>query len=345
MTKLNLSSWPSRRQLLLEALLVVFFVFALSTPTLIKTDVPVAPLLIKTLIVCSLSFFVNLHLLMPKVLFEGRYKAYIGWLAALTVFELFLMKILGSWNGFDTFPAPFKPNWYLPFEWMLHVAAMFFVSTIFGYYVRERHTKEREMDLRHQNIEFEMKFLKSQINPHFLFNALNNIYALSVIKSDKASEMVLKLSDMLRFTLYESEKPKVKLRREVEYIMNFIDFQRLKADSDLNISVDASNFNHEFMIEPMLLIPFIENSFKHGNISNSKKGWLQVEIKTLGPILFFKVRNSLPSIAINKDVVGGIGVENVRRRLDILYGDRCEMEIASTDTEFSVSLKIDTISA
>ena len=188
----------------------------------------------------------------------------------------------------------------------------------------------------------DMKCGKRQRNPHFLFNALNNIYALSVIKSERTPDMILKLSDMLRFTLYDSESKKVKLKREIEYIKNFIEFQKLKADTDLNIKMDSTNSNAEFMIEPLLLIPFIENSFKHGNIDNPKRGWLQVDIKTLGPILVFQVKNSLPSIAINKDVVGGIGVENVRKRLDILYPGRYEMNIETTETEFRVFMKIDT---
>ncbi|MCQ2204622.1 MAG: sensor histidine kinase [Bacteroidales bacterium] len=203
-------------------------------------------------------------------------------------------------------------------------------------------TRQREIDLMHQNIEFEMKFLKSQINPHFLFNAMNNIYALSIIKSERTPEMILKLSDMLRFTLYESENKKVKVGREVDYIINFIEFQKIKMDSEPNIRVDISNCNKELMIEPMLLVPFIENSFKHGNIDNTKKGWLQVEIKTLGPMLVFQVANSLPSIAINKDVVGGIGVENVRKRLDMLYPGRYELSITTDDSEFRVFMKIDT---
>lgn len=226
------------------------------------------------------------------------------------------------------------------------VLIVFFAATIGIFaYIYMRHfnkTRKREIDLVHQNIEFEMKFLKSQINPHFLFNALNNIYALSIVKSERAPDMILKLSDMLRFTLYESENKKVKVGREIDYIVNFIEFQKIKMDSEPNIKVDISNCNKELMIEPMLLVPFIENSFKHGNIDNTKKGWLQVDIKTLGPMLVFQVSNSLPSVAINKDVVGGIGVENVRKRLDMLYPNRYELDITTTESEFRVFMKIDT---
>lgn len=227
-------------------------------------------------------------------------------------------------------------------SWAMEILGIVLVSMVYFYLERDARSQKREIDLTHQNIEFEMKFLKSQINPHFLFNALNNIYALSVIKNERTPEMILKLSDMLRYTLYGSENKKVKVGKEIEYIQNFIEFQKLKMDSEPNITTDTQNCNPELLIEPMLIIPFIENSFKHGNIENSKKGWLQMEIKTLGPILIFQVKNSLPTIAINKDVVGGIGVENVRKRLDILYPDRYELKITTTDSAFSVYMKIDT---
>lgn len=232
-------------------------------------------------------------------------------------------------------------NYILPT--IIIAVILIILAIVVSAYIRHiNKTRAREIDLMHQNIEFEMKFLKSQINPHFLFNAMNNIYALSVIKSERTPEMILKLSDMLRFTLYESESKKVKVGREVDYIVNYIEFQKIKMDSEPNIKVDISNCNKELMIEPMLLIPFIENSFKHGNIDNTKKGWLQVEIKTLGPMLIFQVANSLPAITINKDIVGGIGVENVRKRLDMLYPNRYELNINTTETEFRVFMQIDT---
>lgn len=305
-------------------------------PLAIKSDVDWLPLGIKVALANAAVFYINVMWLMPRFLFRNRH---IGYAVGVTVVTAAIMCIFRLLAAVDDQPMP-----HFVFGWLLPIIGMFFISTVFGYFNRDRQSRRREIDLTHQNIEFEMKFLKSQINPHFLFNALNNIYALSIIKSERTPEMILKLSDMLRFTLYGSESKKVKLEREVEYIVNFIEFQKLKMDSEPNIKLDTSNCNGEMMIEPMLLIPFIENSFKHGNIENVKKGWLQVEVKTLGPMLIFQVRNSLPSIAINKDVVGGIGVENVRKRLDILYPGRYELNIDISDSAYSVFMKIDTFS-
>ncbi len=340
---LNNKAITSRR-LWLEVAIVVGFAVIFAAPSLIKDGVYFLPMVVKMLIVCVSAFIVNVHILMPRYLFRGLYRRYVAGVVILMVLTLLVMRLLDPWReSLVSPPSPDSLN--IPFRWLLPLVGMLFVSSLYSFYLRERNNKMREIDMRHQNIEFEMKFLKTQINPHFLFNALNNIYALSIIKSERTPDMILKLSDMLRFTLYDSENKKVKLKREVEYINNFIEFQKLKTDTDLNIRMDASGCNDEFMIEPMLLIPFIENSFKHGNIDNPKKGWLQVTVKTLGPILVFEVRNSLPPIAINKDVVGGIGVENVRKRLNILYPGRYEMKIDKTETEFGVFLKIDTFSA
>ncbi len=329
----------------LEIAIMAGFAVIFAAPSLIKDGVYFLPLVVKMLIVCVSAFLVNVHYLMPRQLFRGSYQRYALGVLILMVLTLMVMRLLDFWHE-SQLPPPSDPDAInIPFRWLLPLVGMLFVSSLYSFYLKEKNNKLREIDMRHQNIEFEMKFLKTQINPHFLFNALNNIYALSIIKSEKTPDMILKLSDMLRFTLYDSENKKVKLKREIEYINNFIEFQKLKTDSDLNIRMDASGCNEEFMIEPMLLIPFIENSFKHGNIDNPKKGWLQVSVKTLGPILVFQVRNSLPPIAINKDIVGGIGVENVRKRLNILYPGRYEMKIDKTETEFGVFLKIDTFAA
>lgn len=335
-----------KKRLAWEASIVLGFGIIMASPSILKGYVDILPYVVKMSIVCASAFAFNAHLLMPRYVFAGNYARYAVGVIVMMLCTLGLMAAMSGWDEtahhmLPTVPEPTLGQ-KLQFRWLLPLVGMLFVSSLYSFFRKERDNKKREIDLTHQNIEFEMKFLKTQINPHFLFNALNNIYALSIIKSERTPDMILKLSDMLRYTLYDSENKKVKLKREIEYMDGYIEFQKLKTDSDLNIKVDSSNCNEEFMIEPMLLIPFIENSFKHGNIDNPKKGWLQVEVKTLGPILIFKVRNSMPSIAINKDIVGGIGVENVRKRLDILYPGRYEMKIDKTETEFGVFLQIDT---
>ncbi len=161
-----------------------------------------------------------------------------------------------------------------------------------------------------------LKFLKSQINPHFLFNTLNNIYTLSMLKSDQTPDMILKLSNMLRYILYEcSDKDKVPIAKEVAYIRNYIDLQLLKDSEIKNIHFEEG-IKDNVAIAPMLLIPFIENSFKHSRIEDTEKGWINIKLSCNRKEIFFSCENSLPAVEYKKDKTGGIGIENARRRLE-----------------------------
>lgn len=215
-----------------------------------------------------------------------------------------------------------------------------FISTLFGVYFESRGRKQLELKLVNQNLISEMKFLKSQMNPHFLFNALNNIYSLSMLHSVKTPDMVLKLSAMLRYVLYESEDVKVKLGKEVDYIKNFIEFQRIKIEGIPNLHIDIDRADRMTMIEPMLLIPFIENSFKHSKIEDTDKGWISIVLTTNKKTIDFDIKNSIPNqkAATSKD--GGIGIENVKRRLKYLYPNKHIIGIFREPKEYHVKLQI-----
>lgn len=201
--------------------------------------------------------------------------------------------------------------------------------------------KEKETsELKHEKLQAELRFLKSQINPHFLFNALHNVYALSLLKSDKTPEVVLKLSDMLRYLLYECKADEVTLSKEIDYIRNYISLIRLKDDNKMNISMDFEEEDQK-MIAPMLLIPFIENSFKHSKIEDVENGWVSISLKSPKQYLEFKVQNSIPEVGFTKDEVGGIGLENVKRRLALLYPDRHSLIINQNDQKFEVNLYLE----
>ncbi len=201
--------------------------------------------------------------------------------------------------------------------------------------------KEKEAALlRGENLNSELKFLKAQINPHFLFNTLNNIYSLSMIKSDKAPDMIMKLSDMLRYILYEcSDKDKVPVAKEVAYIHNYIDLQLLKDSGIKNVHFDE-NIRDNVSIAPMLLIPFIENGFKHSRIEDTENGWIHIKLETSRTKIDFHMENSLPQLEYSKDKTGGIGIENARRRLELLYPGNYKLEIEKKETVFVVSLHI-----
>jgi len=242
-----------------------------------------------------------------------------------------------------------------PFGWRarlmnpLRMGAIFSLSSAISLYListiievaRLAIIKDKEAaKLKSENLYTELKFLKSQVNPHFLFNVLNNIYALTVMKSKDAPKMILKLSDILRYNLYDGTQEKVALEKEIEYIENYVSLQKLKDDNIKNILFNFTEADGQVMIAPLILIPFVENSFKHSKIEDVSKGWISIEIKTFDGRVFFKVSNSVPEEGFNKDHAGGIGLENVKRRLELIYPKRHELNISKIGNQFSVALTI-----
>ncbi len=218
--------------------------------------------------------------------------------------------------------------------------AIFFLSTAFKTSQIALRREKEAADLKSENLNSELKFLRSQINPHFLFNALNNIYSLSMMKSEKTPENILKLSDMLRYIIYDCNADRVPLEKELNYINNYIDLQKLKDDQITNIEVDFTNAEPRCMIAPMIFIPFIENSFKHSKIEDVEQGWIKIKIENTNRHLYFSIKNSVSKEDYTKDKSGGIGLENVRRRLELLYPNAHELHIGQESHEFSIQLNI-----
>ncbi len=202
-------------------------------------------------------------------------------------------------------------------------------------------SKEKEMaQLKSEKLKAEMDFLKSQTNPHFLFNALNNIYTLSVIKSDRTPENLLKLSDMLRYMLYDCKADRVPLKKELEYIDNFVALNQLKDSQGLNIKIKLDRSQPNLMVAPLIFIPFIENAFKHSKIEDLEKGWIEIELNIIDTVIHFNVRNSIPEKAYTKDTIGGIGLKNVKRQLELIYPEKHSLDILRKDSVFEIILKI-----
>jgi sensor histidine kinase YesM len=201
--------------------------------------------------------------------------------------------------------------------------------------------KEKEsVQLRSEKLETELKFLRSQTNPHFLFNALNNIYTLTLIKSEKAPDYLLVLSDMLRYMLYECNAPKVGLEKEIGYIRHFISLNLLKDSRGLNVNFECGEIPDYLEIAPMLLIPLVENAFKHSKFEDKANGWININLKVTEESLNLNVQNSLPDSSHSTDNTGGIGLVNVRRQLELIYPDQFKLSIDEKDNIFSVELII-----
>jgi LytS/YehU family sensor histidine kinase len=206
----------------------------------------------------------------------------------------------------------------------------------------QRHQRDRK-DLETQRMQSEIKFLKSQINPHFLFNTLNSLYALTLKKSDKAPEIVIKLSEMMRYMLYECNERRVPLQKEVNYIENYLAMEKLRQSGQADIQFKVEGQITDQTIAPLIFIPFLENSFKHGLNHHISEGYVHVVMKVLDEKLLLRIINSKPNHAIlpSERQNGGIGLANVQRRLSLLYPNQYKLDIEDSDAAHIVELSLD----
>jgi sensor histidine kinase YesM len=203
--------------------------------------------------------------------------------------------------------------------------------------IKTEDLKNKFLEAQLQLKEQELKFLKMQIHPHFLFNSLNTIYGFAIAKADEAPEMILKLSNLLDYILYQVEKPKVLLTEEVNHLEDYISLEKMRFHDTLKVNFNKEKLNDSLQIPPMLLIPFVENSFKHGVIID---GVLNVDIrlKTASNCLFFEIENSSKR---KEEASTGIGLQNIRKRLEMLYPAKHQLEIIEKNDTFKVYLKIE----
>jgi two-component system LytT family sensor kinase len=187
--------------------------------------------------------------------------------------------------------------------------------------------------------ETELKLLKSQLHPHFLFNTLNNLYSLALEKSDKTPDLIIRLGDMLSYIIYDCSSDKVPLTKEVDFIKSFIELQRVRYEScDIIFDIEGEISNQS--IAPMLLHTFIDNSFKHGAAQNPGKSLIKIEIELYNGTLEFSVLNNKVYKKENPEKGSGIGIDNTRKRLDHIYKERYELKIDDKENEYSVFLRL-----
>ncbi len=203
---------------------------------------------------------------------------------------------------------------------------------------------KRAARLEKEQLQTELRFLRSQISPHFFFNTLNNIYSLSLEQSKKASETVLKLSELMRYLLYETKDNKQPLEKEILCIQNYLDLERIRYGEQVKINMDVTGEIQGKKIPPMLFIPFIENAFKHGASKNIGEVCISIKLRVEGEDIYFKVINTLPDKRMDKKSKkdsGGIGIENVKKRLSLGYAKNdYNLDIYSDNENFIVALKI-----
>jgi two-component system, LytTR family, sensor kinase len=203
---------------------------------------------------------------------------------------------------------------------------------------RDLKNKEREKELIREKLSTELKLLRNQINPHFLFNSLNNIYALSRKKSDKAPEAIMKLSDLLSFMLYESGKETISIHEEMSFLKDYIELQKMRYNDKLILKLTENLDNQQEQISPLLFIPLVENAFKHGVEENTKQSFINIELELKNKKVRFEIENNFEANVQKKDKEN-IGLVNVQRQLELLYSEH-KFEITKSETTFKVLIII-----
>lgn len=285
-------------------------------------------------------FYINFLILIPRFLDRKNYAVY-----ATTVVFVVIGYGLAKYGVGRVFPNDVllrNSNEIISF-WSYFISTaitslMFvFLSIVLKFTIHWFSNERIQRDLENQRLTAELAFLKSQINPHFLFNSLNSIYSLAYQKSENTPGAILKLSEIMRYMLYESNDNKVALEKELQYLQNYIDLQKIRFGKKAFIDFKIEGEVGDQRIVPLLLIAFIENAFKHG-VANDTDTAIQLLIRIDAASLYFFIRNK--KHANNRDAAGGIGLSNVKRRLDLLYPRKYSLEIRDEIDTYTCELSL-----
>ncbi len=317
-------------------------------------------------IISGIIFYVNYLLLAPRFFFTRKKHRYFISLVLLLL-VMYFVSDTSNRLVFEKFPhhqktelnrsdiktrrssAPPKPGIMMvrpPFR-EIHLfnyifTASFLVFFSLGLRVLERHseTERSQKELEKEKLNSELAFLKNQISPHFFFNTLNNIYSLISINAEDSKNAVLKLSKLMRYLLYESDHGDTRLSNEIAFMNHYIDLMKLRMSDKISLTVSFPDEYEDINIPPLLFVPFIENAFKHG-ISYREKSFIEISMKTTSKAISFRCVNSNMSSGDDAESDhAGIGLENVKKRLNLLFPGRHELKINKSDKIFEVLLDI-----
>lgn len=285
-------------------------------------------------------FYVNYLVLIPNFLNRKRYKLFaLSIIATLITYGLvkYGFGLIFKEIVLDHRKGESVGFWKYFFNTFFITTIFLFLSAVLKFTIDWFLNERVHRDLENQRLTAELSFLKSQINPHFLFNSLNSIYSLAYQKSDTTPEAILKLSEIMRYMLYECNDNKVDLSKELQYLQNYIDLQKIRFGNKAFMNFEVLGEVSNQQIVPLLLISFIENAFKHG-VANDAQHPIKMRINVEDGRLFFFIQNKKHSH--NRDNIGGIGLPNVRRRLDLLYPGKYNLEIRDEADTYTCQLSL-----
>lgn len=283
-----------------------------------------------------ITFFLFYYFIIPNVIKNNRLVVNIGstilfWISYGFIWGL-VYKLVGRTVNFEESVMVYKSS-------LGHTLLSTLYAIVLRLSVDWFDNFQKQKELKKQNLKTELALLRSQINPHFLFNTLNNINSFSQNDPEKTSFAIIKLSDIMRYMLYEASEEKVLLNKEIEYIYNLIELQKLRYKENDFVSFKVEGDIHSKMIPPMLFLPFIENAFKHGKLSVTNG--IEIYIKIEKNEIFFNCSNQIKELNdTEKEQFGGVGIKNIERRLELLFPSHYRMNISEKNNVYLVELKI-----
>ena len=209
-----------------------------------------------------------------------------------------------------------------------------------AYYIQTTRQEQRLQIVQNQKLESDLKYLKAQMEPHFFFNTLNNLYSLALQGSSETAPSIARLSDLMRYVIYETKNDWVALEKEIDFIKNYIAVHSIRYRTSIDIRFEVQNLPKGYFIQPILLLPFFENAFKHGVEDEMGKGFLHGAIDVQNDCLYLELRNSMPANikkSINEE---GIGLDNTRKKLDLLYPGQFDLKTECKENTYFISLKL-----
>ena len=291
-----------------------------------------------------IGVYLNILFFVPRFLEKKKYLYYAIWviitITCCTQFNIFLFDKLINY----ILPGYYFISYYEFFDILKFVIIYFAVSSLLKFsksWFLLSDTNRRLSQLQKEKIETELKALKGQINPHFLFNSMNSIYSLALNHSEKTPEIILKLSDIMRYIIYEANTDYVDLSKEINYLKDYIDLQKLRTDNRATIKFEINGSLDKVKVAPLLFFPLVENSFKHGVKGSTGKSFVNIELLVDDTNIKFNIENNKGIIDnVERKEYKGIGLDNVKKRLEMTYPDRHELSIINKEDTFKVELKI-----
>jgi two-component system, LytTR family, sensor kinase len=306
-------------------------------------DLQTALSIVVTLLFLAVSVYINLLILIPLFFETRRYLLF----SLLEVFNIALFICL---NYFVSMAFEGRhPNFLNEMVAEFFLVLVFLVITTLIEFTRDSISLQdanlRIKEIERENVESELRALKAQINPHFFFNTLNSIYSLSLDKSEKTPELILKLSELMRYILYETRDDYVPMHRQLDFLQNYIYMEKLRTDEKIRIEMEITGEHTGLMVAPLLFIPFLENAFKHVAKGKESPSYIRVFFNLTQPDrILFSVRNTkYSSPAPGAGPKEGIGLANVRKRLNLLYPLKHELKISDTGDVFEVDLTVELV--